>query len=126
MKNKKYLFINLSLILFRKILIILFYLLFLKSKTDIKLMAIILDEIPIYLNLEGFIVEIIFIVYGYFDYSTIFMFYILFTIIYCITQIKKNNPKNKLMLTFTIIHIIMLLIYFYSYFLRLYFMPIKI
>lgn len=130
MRNNKYLYWNILLIFIRKVLILLFFFIFL-SNDNVKLkpsfIFVLFDE----LCARNYIYEILlnpilFGIIGKVDFAIVMMGFILFTLIYCSKQNKKDKPNNKLMLTFTIIHAVMILIYFYAYYVRLYFYPIPV
>lgn len=128
MKNKKYLIINLSLILIRKIIITLLYYIFPSipkffATTYFASMPITTIQSICYTFLD----ELFFIpsnywrlnVLSYIDFRYILFIFILATIIYTITQTKKEKPNNKLMLALTITHTVGIIIYIYVYYIKI-------
>lgn len=121
MKNKKFIFINLSIVLLRKIILLVIYFVFFKKdvNSDTNLFFILFDEFGFGSGLFLVPVNYLLLINGYINVYFIFFGYLLFLLIYVIKECKKENPNNIKLLIFTIIHVLLMALYIYSSYIRL-------
>lgn len=121
MKNKKFIFINLSIVLLRKIILLVIYFVFFKKdvNSDTNLFFILFDEFGFGSGLFLAPVNYLLLISGYINVYFIFFGYLLFLLIYLIKECKKENPNNIKLLIFTIIHVLLMALYIYSSYIRL-------
>lgn len=120
MKNKKYLLINLLLVLARKIILIVLYFAFLKKNTHIEtnLFYVLFDGLGFGSGLQIALYNMVFFFAGYVNVQIIFFGYLLFLIIYLFIEYKKEKPNNIKLLILTIVHGLMMALYIYSSYIR--------
>ena len=121
MKNKKFIFINLSIVLLRKIILLVIYFVFFKKdvNSDTNLFFLLFDEFGFGSGLFLVPVNYLLLINGYINVYFIFFGYLLFLLVYVIKECKKENPNNIKLLIFTIVHVLLMALYIYSSYIRL-------